>query len=43
MELAHICLRPVHPQRCRRGGGLGGGRDELYLPEGREGSVLGEA
>ena len=43
MELAHVSLRAAHPQRCRRCGGLGGGRDELYLTEGRESSPLGEA
>ena len=43
MELAHVSLRAAHPQRCRSGGGLGGGRDELYLSEGRENCMLGEA
>ena len=35
MELAHSSLRTAHPERRRSGGGLGGGRDELDLPEGR--------
>ena len=43
VELPHVSLRAAHPQRCRSGGGLGGGRDKLYLPEGRESSMLGEA
>ena len=41
MELAHSSLRTAHPERRRSGGGLGGGRDELDLPEGRESFGLG--
>ena len=40
MELAHSRIRTAHPER-RRSGGLGGGCDELDLPEGRGGLGLG--